>query len=299
MTIRLVFTLCLFTCSTASWASEKLTVNPHLYRVTKSGVSSYIFGTLHIGLSLSDLPDYLLDELGKGSLVYSEISIETSNDFVQVIEDYKRIVVEDKSYPCPILEKKNEEAKQIRDLLAVGVPKALTSCNTAKLELPAPTIVIFAAYMFRANPKMLLDQEINVVLAKRGLQIVRLETDEFLQQVKEKVALRLGPDAEEKPLDLRSLYTLPTLQYLKSEGHKVVAEYLSGDINEYLEDYNYEKEDYGVVLRNSHWAEKVLPHAEKEPISIVVGVAHLYGPPGLLEHFRQKGFTIERYPLED
>ena len=97
------------------------------------------------------------------------------------------------------------------------------------------------------------------------------------------------------------LYSLKDLENTEKDLHFLVTDWRRGTSDETEKQMKATKEAFPTVYnsllieRNDNWFTKIESYLTDEPIEfMVVGLAHLYGPDGLLKKLQGKGYTIEQ-----
>jgi len=270
--------------------------DPHLYRLKKNGVTSYVFGTLHMGVTLSDLPPSVLESLATVHTVWGEQTLDFYRQSLQTRKAYRQAFLRRASTDCRSrLDMTDPNHQRTRKLIDAGVPGEYAGCEGGSVV--NRLVVAFAPYIFAESPKGALDAEVVVELARRGAQVRALETDKErtkAYQIQEERFLETArwagrsSSGDEPPL----AESYEDIALLQAQAHEQVRFYLSGsdDLT-----YNYDDSDHAVLLRNRNWVRKIADRPS-ESFALVVGYRHLYGTGGLLELLRRRGYSVTRVP---
>lgn len=82
---------CLICASTALPISAEQLAKPFLFSVERDGSTSYIFGTMHIGISSSQLPGFVLEALRSQQIIAPK----------NVLDDVSSLLPQERSLPTP------------------------------------------------------------------------------------------------------------------------------------------------------------------------------------------------------
>lgn len=253
------------------------------YEVTKNGYKSFILGTLHRGIAISDLDPMVRQILEKSdSIVVEQIFSEEltkqffSNPwgFREEFEiEYLGIKPEDHTNKVPTRE-------TLEKLFQIGFPKKLAEfVRNDMCDLATDESIDFS------NPQN-LDYEIIQFSYEVHKRLVQLDDDNFIHQLKDHPQDYLS-------CNLDMFISRIPVQELRNTSATYKSYYLNGTI---LDGY---KPDPEIIKRNKSWIKKLLPVLDKGNAFIAFGVGHLAGPQGVLSLLSKEGFSIKTVKFKD
>lgn len=294
--LTLLFTIALGGHAAASGSVEKI---PHLYQLTKDGVTSYVFGTLHMGVSIQDFSPKLLRHLEQTQVMLGEQTLDFYLQSLDVKASYKKAYENRFKTDCTKeLNSSDPLEASILYLIKRGVPGSHAGCDSR--ELPSRNLIAFAPWIFSKEPKGALDAEIAKRLSESGRKVIALETESELAESRRLQQEQLNYTTELlqsfQPAQSKTQIPEKTLspseiEDLIGRGQNTIAHYLSGSAEEA---YDYDESDHSLLLRNRAWVKKINSEYSQVPFSVVVGYRHLYGQSGILELLRRRGFSVKR-----
>lgn len=285
----------IFFLGSIAFAREELDRVPHFFKLTKGDQQVYVLGTIHIGISLDQLPSELIEDLAKTEAIFGEQSLDFYLQSLRQKEAYAQDFRDRNKNDCRSqLNLKNPVDRSIFNLIEMGVPGSRAGCKNKKL--PSELIISFAKHIFSDNPQGALDAEIINTLAQRGLPTVQLETIEELNHFRSLQEKRaqftrqlLGNPSEPTEKQFEGL-TKEKIDLLFGRAVNTIVDYILGrPIHE--NEYDFDQSDYALQLRTKAWVKKILGSRYKD-VGVVIGYRHLYGRAGFLELLRRKGFEV-------
>jgi uncharacterized protein YbaP (TraB family) len=254
--------------STNSMATK--TSAPYLYAVTKDGKTSYLLGSMHFGVALSELPKFV----------------------TELIKQKKAIVSESSMYEAFKIEyhygNKNPLPMSIRTALVKrGLPESVV--DFAPLEKLCNIYFVWDLIKDQRYKKTSLDAQIQVLGETLGKKFIALDTNQKLLELTEEQLGRCTVPALSQtiidfpPEKVGDVYASGLAELVKV--------YFEGD--ETLLTDN--EEVSSVYLRNQYWMTALI-NAHNEGYFAVVGMTHLAPshPLGLINLLRTAGFTVTR-----
>lgn len=248
--------------------------NPYLYEVSKGGRTSYLLGTIHLGVSLDELPAHVTTLIDRvDSLVVEVVLPQPQAEKMLRPNSIENAAVNERlmnprSSPFSALEQ--------RKLLCHGIPAAVVEnmsdddCRT----------VIFAPLLF---PKLtFLDVEIMLRAHRRGIPLVALDTDKILADAK-----RLHPSES----DLGACSVKRDLLAHDPAVFRQMSVDLTADYREGTKDFDG---DAQVDYRNRAWMPEVVRQMSSRSVFMAVGAAHLSGHDGVIKLLEGQGFQVRR-----
>lgn len=294
----------------------------------------YIFGTIHIGVPIQDVPSVVMDKFDQSERFDMEVDSKNYDTEKSYNKEAERIVTE---YYAILnsLHKANPEAAnrlaervEMKNYLQANKPlpvpqKKLSQRLTAKawgytrayfkqmdletLERVSPeTIVSFIsdvqvvtieappAWFTRMDPKFSMDLNFQSRAREQGKQIYQLDDAEVLSET----CSDLVSSAQ-----IVGHFDSKSAQDLVKEFEVLEKAYRSGDESEvamisFRDDPGLEK----CLLhdRNQKWIPRLIADSEgaamrgQPPLFVAFGTAHLFGPYGILELLKKEGYTVQR-----
>lgn len=265
----------LFLSLTAQAAIE----NPYLYEVKKGDKVSWMLGTQHMGIDISELIQFIEPRLKISRKSYTEVLV--SNERIELwAEDPERAVLSSDQVD---LSKGKPLSEETRQLLKSNfrIPELLLN----RLTTESCSVVALFDY-HRASPRN-LDYQILQLAVKLKIPSGELDTDEL--RARAKVADHSGK--------LASAWTCD-MDYLASKKSRAdeVVKFLAQEYREGSMKPGIDMPMEGVALRNQGWMETLIPEFTEGSVFVSVGVGHMHGPSGLIQLLRDQGFSVTRYP---
>ena len=277
---------------------------PFLWKIEKGGQPSYLLGTLHAGVSISDVPPVALERLkGSGAFV-AELDARpgTKADAQAALELSPTspgldVLLSQPSWAALQVRLKGappERLKRMNPFFALYLLDDLEHREKAsKFPLPSPPASVPSVPM--ALPSM--DDALLSEARARGLVVSYLE--ERTPALKACVERAVARDLDER---LHPRRKAAGAFDGGDELLRVSAAYRKGDLSTVTELEAAEERETAAALectvgvRNREWAEKILRlHEVYAPAFIAVGVGHMATrTDSLLDTLRAQGFTVER-----
>lgn len=274
------------------FSSHSAALSPALFKVEKAGVTSYLFGTVHVGdKSMDGLPKKITQAIEQTDEVIVEVNIEALNAFE----------VQRRSMPFMTL----PHGRTLKDEISAEHFEALKQyfaakqINIALFDNLAPWAVMVT--MMQIEYQNLgyqedygIDKQVIAYAKKHNKPIGELETLE--QQLEMLSTLGVKGD----------LMISTSLAQLKDVEHyflDLVNAWKKGDmdtLNKYYQ-LSFDDSDYGkfseevmLTQRNNNWVEQLTPRLTKESLFIAVGALHLPEKHGLITQLKAQGFKVTR-----
>jgi len=276
----------LITCSLNSHAA------PALYKIEKNGVSSYLFGTVHVGdASMKGLPKNVTDAISASKEVIVEVDISK----LTPLEMQRR------SMPFTTLAQGKTLQTELSEQNYTKLENyfASKSIDIAMFNglKPWAVMVTMMQIEFQAvgySDKAGIDQQVLNYAKNNNIKIGELETLEQQLEMFDGLALLSNEMIEE---------TFKQLADIDTYFIKLVDAWKSGDMDTLSSYYNisFDDSNYGeiseqvmLINRNNNWVKQLTPRLANEQLFIAVGALHLPEKHGLLKQLRDKGFSITR-----
>lgn len=285
MTFRMIFTLLFLLYPILSISQV---TNVPFFKISKNGKSSYILGTIHVGFSMSELPQHVLYHYNSSEILINEVLISEDSDVA-------------KSFLNQSINLKGTGTENLKTLLSKESWLKLLSLNplieTEQLESYSPAE---AFYCTMKSVQISLTKSLahsNVDLSVLDLELASnswnkrelkgLETrEEFIQILDSFINAEHLNDFLLKfnPTDIDfNKMVLPLLHVYKNGPHEALA-MPSSKLKLKLMDE-----------RNKLWAPRVdLIHKNYSRAFFAVGSAHLFGEGNLPDELEKLGFEVEK-----
>ncbi|MDD3592671.1 MAG: TraB/GumN family protein [Sulfurovum sp.] len=280
----------------ASTSSSEIKA-PFLWHLSKGNTEFYLFGTMHLSdPSLQVLPEALGKALSRADAVYTEISMESAEQFnatrVMQREDGKTL---QSTLPAPLYQRSVAYLKSLNPTLNMQPFEKL------KLWAFAATLQFLEAQL---NHPLLpvIDAVIYQRAKKEGKEVGGIET------IQEQLAAMEALSEREQLLMLEA-----TLDYLEQNRDYVMTMqklYRSGDekaLMAYLTSMMFQEEKYRALEerfmqlilydRNAHMAQRILQKVKENPQKIYLfafGVMHFLDRGSVTELLEKEGFEAVR-----
>lgn len=276
------------TAKTAPQESVQKTdeIKPFLWEATKGKQKMYLFGTVHLGVALSELPVRVLKSVQASDQLIVEVDLASIKQ-----EEVMPLVVWP---PQTSLSKEMSPSsfKRLQQLLQ-GVPAAQLERLRPSAILP---MILQRVVRLQTEP---MDQSLIELAHRQNKKIIELESGEKQLKILNEVYtaktlqefLETGEPAELQKTLEQEFARLITA-YKEGNGTKLMAQMLGEDAPM----MQISEKERVILLdrRNMEWM-KSLSQLPKNKVSFVaVGAGHLFGPRGLLSLLEKKGYKLSR-----
>jgi uncharacterized protein len=260
-------------------AGTKIVTKPYFYEIQKNGQKSYLLGTLHLGIRFDELPSVVAYKIFAADIVAVEIKYDI--EYLQKVRtnSEKYILESFAAGWAKGLYKSSDmlNAKQIAAYVAAGAPPYVAGVT------PNSTCSYFSAYPKYVFPHFIsLDHEIVSLAYSQKKPIIELDANNIRLKAEKLMPSKTCTLESQGVFDRKKQIALETKFNMRLDAYR------SGN----YEPYFVRKKS--VEFRNQHWMKLLLPELEKQSVFIAVGANHLYGPVGLIQLLREKGYTVER-----
>jgi uncharacterized protein YbaP (TraB family) len=266
--------------------------DPALYKIEKNGVSSYLFGTVHVGdASMNGLPKKITDAISASKEVIVEVDISKLTPF------------EMQQRSMPLMMQTNGKTLQT-ELTKQNYNKlkgyfAKKSIDIAMFNALKPWAVMVTMMQIEFqnagfSDQTGIDKQVLSYAKEHNIKIGELETLEQQLQMFDGMALLSNEMIEE---------TFEQLADINTYFIKLVNAWKSGDMDTLTDYYNmsFDESDYGkiseqvmLINRNNNWVKQLTPRLANEQLFIAVGALHLPEQHGLIKQLQKQGFTVSR-----
>lgn len=277
-------TVCLLAlCTLASTAAATPARKPHLYLAQSESNRLVLIGTKHVDIALTDYPapyrERIVQEIQSAHVYWGETTT------VSAAHTGKRLTA------APPARRKRLARQTTRGLAERfggwrgwrSQPCGMVASLYLSWDAIGPVI------RERAPPTRILDRGLEAIALQAGVPARALDSAAVDAQ------LDANLDQSDDTCDLNALVAdLPPAK-ARALHIETREEFLSGEeraLQARLTQYSEAALMYAVAERNRQWIAKL----HRDPSGrdfVAVGVAHLYGPEGLLEQLRHRGYRVE------
>ena len=307
--------------------------SPFVWIVEKEGKVSYILGTIHVGVSLEEMPcsSKILSQIQNSDLLFLEYTFVDNTERLSK-EEVRTIFIGSKEEQEEILSRMSPEFQEnirerkialdnvLRSRYRFHVQSDVTEGAFSELSSESQEFLIkygvdpegshadffhfirFIVYNEAYSSFSSLDDQIEEIAFSQSVTIKTLDDN---KQVNEDIHSQ-APSG--KPLELVDYTTIEQLieriaisVYLRGRRMlRFVQVYKSYDIDRFKDAFREESDESAieeVLLRNRNelWLQKFMKaQAEYENIFLAAGVRHFIGSYNLLDMLEDNGFSIER-----
>jgi uncharacterized protein YbaP (TraB family) len=259
---------------------------PFLWRVEGPNGPSWLLGTMHFGVSLSELSPLIFEHFDEARVAVLEADVRQIN----LMELMTLAQLPD--------------GRSLRDELGDEVwgriQSALgTQLPMVGLERMQPWFLETALMATVLPPS----QPMDMVLLQRAEQAG--QTLEFLEGWRDQMDMMNALPFEDSVEDL--LRWIDEREEVEQELLDLVAAYRDGDADRIVaimfdpEELAERANFYEQVMfrRNDNWMPTIVEAVERGGVFVAVGLGHLLGPRGLVAQLRERGYTVDRLGTGD
>lgn len=306
---------------------------PFLYEAKKASNSMYLFGTIHLGVPIQDVPAVVMDKFNQSQRFDMEVDSNNLDVEKKFAKDLEKTTAEIYAI-LNSLHKNNPEAagrlgKRLhadylkhnqplpapeRKLSQRLTPKAWNytraylkqmdletlekiSPNTIGkfvLEFESPMVEATPAWFARMDPKYSMDLNFQSRAREQGKDIYQLDDTEVLTQSCSDLMVSAQIEASFDKKDPQELVKV------FSDLEK---SYRSGEETEVVKYSTMGGPELMACMideRNRKWIPLLIDDSEgaamrgQPPLFVAVGTAHLFGPQGLIELLKKEGYSVQR-----
>ncbi len=281
--VKLMAILAIFVTYVAGAESPGVSQKPFFYEVSLNGNVSYILGTMHIGVSLEDLPPSISEKLANANRIIIEEKI------YDPIDAHQMLLASTDIWAAGLQERNQHEglltsplnSSQKQAYLKFGIPAKiidLLRCDDLGYNMLAPQ------WLF---PKLVsMDTQILDFAYSSGREIVELDDANLREETTEAA----GPTKQ-------SNQSCKLVDASEGSTHAQVAELMIKKRKDYLAGTLTDRDNKSVAYRNRIWAEHLFTYLRGGHNFVAVGVGHLIEPTdNLIDLLKAKGFSIKRIP---
>ena len=277
-------------------APPKTSPRPYLWRVERFGLTSHLFGTIHLGLD----PEAALGPVGLAALATSRrVFVEMDITSLDVVAEFTLAAIRRAEMPPD---------RSLRELLHADAWRRLASLHAKRmspdeLERLEPWFVSLwtLPHVLAPRKKPLpgvreaappLDLAVAERAEGRGARVSALESPA------EHLATFAAIGRAQGVAMLEEVVADP--EAMRDETDRLVAAYAGADDRAIrklvgrLARRRPTVAEYLLFRRNERWVEKLERWLPEGRVFVVVGVGHMYGERGLVSLLRERGYRVER-----
>jgi uncharacterized protein YbaP (TraB family) len=275
-------------------APPKTSPRPYLWRVERFGLTSYLFGTIHVGLD----HEAALGPVGLAALAASRrVFVEMDLTSVDVVAEFTGAALRRAEMPPD---------RSLRDLLGDEAWRRLAALHAgriapAELERLEPWFVSLWTLPQVLTPRKPpgvrgdappLDLAIAARAGRRGARVSALESPA------EHLATFAAIGRTQGVAMLEEVVADP--EAMRAETDRLVVAYAGADDRAIrklvgrLARRRPTVAEYLLFRRNERWCEKLERWLPEGRVFVVVGVGHMFGERGLVRLLQERGYRVER-----
>ncbi len=273
----------LSTFSTAEGESHSIQVTPFIYEVSHPNISqpSYLLGSLHIGVSISEYPSWVKRLHKNARADIYELDGSSPIGYQKLQQLYS-------NPESGLKSNQNTHSQETQDkLLELGVPQKF-----------APYFLIekcgkstyFLEYAYKRK-WVSLDYELKQITKLNGKPIIELEN----LDIRKKASLFRKKKESSEDCNFQSF--IDDTKYGKRMVDLYSQAYQMGDRNFRSGDekhFENSSDRPDLAFRNNKWLDTLIPELNIGNTFTTVGVNHLFGTFGLLSLLETEGFKVKR-----
>ena len=284
------FYVLLFLCF--SLLCNNTSASPALYKIEKSGTTSYLLGTVHVGDStMKGLNTDITDAINESEVVVVEVNINA----ISPLEMQRRSAPYVMLSPPDSLKK--QLSKQNYQQLKTYLAKKKISIELFNQRAPWAVMMTILQMEYQKlgfKEEFGIDKQVLNYAKSKQKPVIELET------LEQQLAMfnRLSEQSDQmfaetfKQMDNLEHYFLDLINAWKKGDMSTLTEYY----NQSFDDSTYGKfsEQIMLIERNNLWVETLSKQLNKHAMFVAVGALHLPEQHGLLAQLKQQGFTISK-----
>lgn len=267
--------------------------NPAIWKVEHNGVTSYLFGSIHMGdQSMYPLPEPIRTAFSESEILVVEIDMTNINQ-MEVAQTVQKIAINPDK---PLKDHLTESTAQKYDEYCEETRSPCQMFSSFEPWFAAMTLEALAMQQSGYTEQLGIDMHF-LNEAKNSKTIVELESlDSQLNML------------DSMPAHLQDLMLLSTVTREEGATELMVQAWKTGDVESFLsesamsaKDQGISEEDYEAFMdlflyeRNQGMADGIAELLEQgKSVFAVVGAAHYGGDKSVNYYLEQKGFTVTR-----
>lgn len=266
---------------------------PAIWKVEHNGVTSYLFGSIHMGdQSMYPLPEKVRTAFSESEILVVEIDMTNINQ-MEVAQTVQKIAIDPDK---PLKDHLTESTAQKYDEYCEETRSPCQMFSSFEPWFAAMTLEALAMQQSGYTEQLGIDMHF-LNEAKDSKTIVELESlDSQLNML------------DSMPAHLQDLMLLSTVTREEGATESMVQAWKTGDVESFLtesemsaKDQGISEEDYEAFMdlflyqRNQRMADGIAELLEQgKSVFAVIGAAHYGGDKSVNHYLEQKGFTVTR-----
>lgn len=250
-------------------ARAQVLANPHFYSlVSPSGKESFLLGTVHRGVEISELPPAVIQKFNHSKALMTEAVL--SEEEVESILSGQLIELQIKKFKHRGFNLTIEEKIRLTRDWKMD-PRLANKIKSQDCSLLSSEGAPTSGFM---------DVHLMDMARKQNKSLFGLDSDKQFDQLKRQNSVQ--------PCDIRKMIKSLSPEDYQRAQLEFYDEYRRGSPIE-------SESDPITEGRNLFWLPKILNHADKGNLFIAVGFFHLYGPKGLIHLLQKQGYQVSRW----
>jgi len=256
-----------------STAAQAQLANPSLFRVSGPSGDSFLLGTIHVGVDLSEFPVDVRNLIQKSRVVLPELDMTDEELSLYQTDPFRALAKHNPFFRA------NLDVQTKARLMQLGFPDYIvTTLGDSDCGVLAPLVEIRAG-------KIPMDLQVLQIAHANHLPVQALDTNQLREQA------RAGQDQAQGACSLKQIFSYYTdaqiLASLEASDSAEINSYRRGDPIP-----NDELNSPLATIRNRAWIPAVETEVKLGRAFIAVGQVHLFGSQGLIQLLVQKGYTV-------
>lgn len=269
-----------------------------LWKITGNGLErpSYMFGTEHVApLSVIDNTPFLKDAIASVDELYGELSLDELASAALSPEIAAMTMAPADSTLSRVMTPAQLAEVDSVFMSITGAPAGITAMLDQFKPAMVGTLMLQIAAA-KTIPDFDMRNPLDAAILRLGAE--NGKTVKGLESMKEQVRMLYGTPISKQVNDLLDdIHSDRSMTQILAEMNEA---YLAGDLDKLhsmmIDDasgMNAETQSRIIDERNSAWVSLLLEELPTTSALIVVGAGHLPGPGGLIQLFRNAGYTVE------
>jgi uncharacterized protein YbaP (TraB family) len=271
---------------------SKALTKPFLWKVERDGVRGFLFGTLHVGVCLGDLPITYLRPMEGADRLLVEGYPENEGG---LLEEVSQVLIA--STEGSLSERLSAPSWQLLRT-NVSIPAEIVDTLTPRSAWQVLQSTNLARVLSGINSNCSLDYEIREHARERNKPILYLETKAEMKEAWKAVLEEdLGPYSAADFDRYLEEELLAEQQREVLDFYAMISAYQSGDSKKIASSTNFNSKLENALLkkRNAAWIPRIEKQfAEPGTTLVVVGAAHLLGADNIVTSLEESGFKVTR-----
>ncbi len=278
----LLVTLCLLATTSAVGQTIR---RPYLFEVRKGENVSWLFGSNHEGIDISEVNAHLEAPIRNSDTVFMEMFFSSRSQRAPERAALWKTDPAEAVLTSPDIDLLKGELlpEETRQYLIekLGMPPKLGNV------LRTSSCRAFDAYIGENIPR--LDEQVETVVRKMNKRMVALDNPHLRALAREANEKARPHLKESNRADCNLMGIIEYHEQDKDYRAQLDEKYRQGQYK-WGEVYS----SPGLIIRNNAWMRALIPELNHGRKIVIVGVAHLFGQSGLIRQLQAAGFTVER-----